>query len=90
MVQSTATLRTIPLPDWSATVRRLELDCPHATTGISIFATATTPHVDDADAIRMILARHHAEEGCRCTRRLWRQYFGAALGELVLVKGHPE
>jgi hypothetical protein len=86
---SQATLRTIPLPDWSPQARRLEVDCPHATTGISILETADTPHVDDADAVRMILVRHYAEEGCACTRQLWREYFGAALGELVLVKGAP-
>jgi hypothetical protein len=86
---SQATLRTLPLPGWAGPGRRLELDCPHATTGISILETATTPHVEDADAVRMIFARHHAAEGCACTRKLWREYFGAALGERVLVKGAP-
>jgi hypothetical protein len=86
---STATLRTLPLPEFSAQSRRIEIACAHATTGISIFETPSTVHVDDADAVRMALARHHAEEGCACTRQLWRQYFGAALGELVLVQGQP-
>jgi hypothetical protein len=86
---STATLRTIPLPKLSPRARRIEVDCEHGTTSISVLERENTPHVDDADAIRMALARHHAEEGCACTRRLWRQYFGAALGELVLVQGRP-
>jgi hypothetical protein len=87
---STATLRTIPLPEWSPQARRLELDCEHATTGISILETAGTPYVADDDAIRMILARHHAEEGCRCTRQLWRGFFACARqGEVILVQGAP-
>jgi hypothetical protein len=87
MIQSTVVLRTVSLPTWSPRARRIEIDCLHATTGISILEGADTPHIDDGDAVRMALARHHAEEGCRCTAQLWREYFGAALGERVLVRG---
>ena len=86
---SRATLRRIPLPALGPRCRRIEVDCPHAVTGATILEGATTTHVEDADAVRMILARHHAEGGCRCTRKLWQRYFGGEQGKLVLVKGEP-
>jgi hypothetical protein len=71
-------------PAW----RRVEVDCRHATTGVS-YANGDAVQFTDADMARVALARHHGEEGCRCTRKLWREYFGCPLGEIALVVGQP-
>jgi hypothetical protein len=84
---SQATLEFHPLPEVSPLARMIVLDCEHGTTRVAIGEHAHGPHIDDADAVCMALARHHAEEGCRCTRRLWQQYFGAPLGQIILAQG---
>jgi hypothetical protein len=86
---SEATLTITPLPVEVGTARQVVLDCRHGTTRILACEHPNGVQISEDDAVRVALARHHEAEGCRCTRQLWRQYFGAVLGELVLVRGEP-
>ena len=86
---SLATLTKTPLPALGPTGRRLEIDCPHGTTGITTANAEGGLVVTDEDSVRLALARHFAEERCRCIRKLWREYFGCPLGEIPLVRGAP-
>lgn len=56
--------------------RALVIDCRHATTTIVVTngTGAGAPQISDVAAVRMGLARHHAEQGCGCTRALRRRY----------------
>lgn len=62
---------------------RIEIDCPHAVTGVSRLGSQDT--VSNSDAVRLALARHHVEEQCGCIRKLWREYFGVRWPEIPLV-----
>jgi hypothetical protein len=62
--------------------KRIEIDCPHAVIGVSRLGA---DGVSDDDAVRLALWRHHREEHCRCTRKLWRQYFKAPWPEVPLT-----
>lgn len=70
---SGATLRVIPNDrTYGPAGTRYEVDCKHATTGLTVLhGTGETPP-DLAKA--MVVARHYAEEGCQCTRQLRLQY----------------
>jgi hypothetical protein len=85
---SRATLTVRALPQLGDGWRRVVVDCPHATTGIT-YANGAAVQFTDTDIARAALARHHAEEGCRCTRRLWRQYFGGPLGTMPQMWASP-
>ncbi len=83
---STATLETVVLPSIEDSAM-LVLDCKHGTTRVA-YANADNGFRIDRDlAIRMALLRHYGEEGCRCIRKLWREYMGAELGEVVMARG---
>ena len=86
---SLATLRRYPLPALGPDAWRLEVDCCHAVTGVTLLPAPGGVQLTDADAVRLALQQHHLEEGCRCTRKLWREYFDAPLGQVVLVRGQP-
>ena len=64
--------------DLGVGVRRLTLDCPHATTTGVVFSGDGAPPL--VQVARVLLARHHAAEGCRCTRDLRRRYARQPLG----------
>ncbi len=86
---SLATLRILPSDRRYADIpaRRLELDCEHATTGVSMFAGHLGVFRSDEEAAQFALVTHHAQEGCRCTRHLWREYFGCPWPEIPYVTG---
>jgi len=52
--------------------RRYVVDCPHGTTEALVLPGRDTPPA--AVVVRYLLESHDQAEGCRCTRRLWRQY----------------
>jgi hypothetical protein len=83
---SEATLTIRPM---DAQTRRVVLDCHHGTTSVVAGDPPSGQMFTDADVVRVALAKHFEEEGCRCIGRLWRQYWGAELGELALVRGTP-
>ena len=68
----TATLTIADAPELGAGVLRLVLDCPHGTTTIHLVGPAPDEHL--AAVARLALARHDAEESCRCTASLRRRY----------------
>lgn len=68
----TAKLTIEPRPDLGANVKSFVVDCPHGTTSAVLFPGQAV--VGDAMVVTSILDRHHAVEGCRCTRLLRRRY----------------
>jgi hypothetical protein len=64
--------------------RRIEVECRHRRTGASLIGVAV--EMADADAIRQVLQQHHERQGCSCTRKLWRRYFGCPWPEVPLVR----
>jgi hypothetical protein len=73
-VSTTATLVIAPRPDLADGARYFEIDCRHARTTALVLADAAAPVLLDDDVVRTLLVRHDDEEGCGCTRRLWRRY----------------
>jgi hypothetical protein len=71
-MSTTATLTIAPRPDLGAGARSFEIDCKHGTTR-ALLLPGELVLLDD-QLVRGLLARHDAEEGCGCTRRLWRRY----------------
>jgi hypothetical protein len=88
---STATLTVKPIPEHGGElrgIRRLELDCEHGATTLMYANAPNGVQLDDADVTKVMLAKHLTEEpDCRCIARLWREHFGAPLGEVVLARG---
>ncbi len=70
----TATLVTHPLPLLGAGARRVEVDCPHGTTGVTVLPATSGYAPTDDEAAALAVARHHAEERCACTAALRIQY----------------
>lgn len=70
--QPEATLTIEPAPDFGPNVRRVVVDCPHATTRVHIGDGAFK--MDDDMASALAVQTHFAEEGCACTRALRLQY----------------
>jgi len=85
--EATLTVREFPISGMVG--RRVEVDCAHATTGVTTLVPPWGLDVSESDMARVALATHYGEEGCSCTAALWREHWGAPLGELVLVKGTP-
>ncbi len=56
--------------------RALVIDCRHATTTILVTngTAPDAPQISDVAVVQMGLARHHGEQGCRCTLALRRRY----------------
>jgi hypothetical protein len=67
-----ATLSIARAPGVDPDARRYVVDCPHGTTeGVVLPGRKVVPA---ASIVRALLASHDREEGCTCTRRLWRRY----------------
>jgi len=86
---STATVTVRPFPALGPGVRRVEVDCRHAVTGVTYANAPGGVQLTDADATRVALARHYHEERCTCTAKLWRKFWETEPGELPLVRGRP-
>jgi hypothetical protein len=87
---SKATVRHIPLPALGRGCQRIEIDCVHATTGITQLNAADDGVVNADDLVRAALAVHFDLEGCRCTRRLWKRYWRTEPGQLPVLPAPPE
>jgi hypothetical protein len=72
MAHSTAPPATLSVHDLDGG-RVVQVDCPHATTTVA-YLPARGDVADDRMLTRLTLAKHYAEEGCRCTRHLRRRY----------------
>jgi len=82
-----ATLAIDETTEYGPDVRRIIVECEHARTRAHLIRTPTCAPLDDDDAIRLLLVKHHTEERCVCTRQLWRKFWRTELGELPLVRG---
>ena len=71
---SRATLVVEAAPEYGPGVRRLTLDCRYATTTAHVVGPGETPAAVDRQMVQVLLLKHHAEEGCACTRELRRRY----------------
>ena len=71
---SKATLVAEFAPELGEGWRRLVLDCRHATTTAHTITPPQSSPLGDAVTVRLLLLKHHAEEGCACTRELRRRY----------------
>ncbi len=69
---------TLDVRDLGDGVRRVEVDCSHATTSATVLVPAGATAPPMADVSRVVIQRHYLAEGCVCTARL-RQRFGVAL-----------
>jgi hypothetical protein len=74
---SRAKLRVTPLVGVEG--MRIEVDCEHGTTALSVLTPPGVNPLRDAQAIAAAVARHYAEERCRCTRHLRLQYLTVRL-----------
>ena len=82
MSAATLTIRKVDSAEHET--RHVRLSCPHGDTdGIYSNAPGGLQLSDDAVA-RFVLLRHLGAERCRCTRKLWREYFGAPWPEAPL------
>ena len=69
-----ATLTAEDASEFGAGVRRIVLDCPHATSTAHLVSPPGAPPAADAAIVQMLLLRHFEAERCRCTRSLRRRY----------------
>lgn len=67
---STARLTIRPETSVSPPGRRVEVDCEHGTTTLTMCAPAGGLVLPDDAISRVAVAKHYSEERCRCTRRL--------------------
>lgn len=64
-------LATLKISDLRGGMKRFVIDCPHGTTaGHAINADS----IGEAAIVAGLVMKHHAAEGCRCTRELRRKY----------------
>ncbi len=81
-----ATLKVRPLAEMGPECRQLLLDCPHGITRGTVVGGPLSPTVTDDEVTRWLLLRHHAEQGCRCVRFLWRKAFGCPWPEVPIAR----
>ena len=71
---SRAALTAEDAPEYGPDVRRIVVDCEHATTTMHLVSPPGAPPAADAAIVQMLLLRHCEAERCRCTRSLHRRY----------------
>lgn len=71
----TATLTITPARQYAPDARLFEVDCVHGTTSLVVLpAPVAENNPPDTFHARTAIARHFAEEHCRCTRQLRRRF----------------
>ena len=83
---SVAVLRVRTIEGQTRETRHIRLSCSHGDTDGYYANSPGGFALNDAMVTRAVLLRHHAEQGCGCVRKLWREVFGCQWPEVPLVR----